>query len=92
MHKSLIALAGAASIGLVSVAATPSPGKCLVRRLRCRRGNYWRPCRRRHCWKRRSEQPVLLPAGLLLPAAARLLSAAARCLLPTARGRLSAAS
>ena len=38
MHKSLIALAGAASIGLVSVARA-EPGKRLVRRLRSGRGN-----------------------------------------------------
>ena len=94
MHKSLIALAGAASIGLVSVAATPSPANAWCVGCAIGAGIVGGLAAGAIVGSAVSEQPVLLsaPARLLLPAtSARLLSAASRGLLRAACRRGCAA-
>ena len=88
MHRSLIALAGAASIGLVSVAATPSPANAWCVGCAIGAGIVGGLAAGAIVGSAVSEQPVLLsaPARLLLPAtSARLLSAASRPGLTTHR-------
>ena len=83
MHKSLIALVGAAGIGVARFSRSGA-GKCRLLRLRGRR-RYSRRRRRRRDYRQRHRQQS---AAWLLPAASWILSAASRRYGPPRSRRL----